>query len=151
MYYYLVKDKYLHFGYIRIKNIAGDDMDNLDFRLKDKLYRCYFELTLDLIGGKWKPIILYYLGYHGTLRYAELRRCLPKITERMLTKQLRELEMDKIVNRKIYPQVPPKVEYSLNEKGKSLIPLLNQLKDWGEEYFNENIELFDHKTLELEE
>ena len=69
----------------------------------------------------------------------------------MLTKQLRELEMDKMVKRKVYPQIPPKVEYSLTEKGKSLIPLLNQLKDWGEEYFNDNIELFDHKTLELEE
>ncbi|WP_420852321.1 winged helix-turn-helix transcriptional regulator [Oceanirhabdus seepicola] len=129
----------------------GGHMDNIDFRLKEKSYRCYFELTLDLIGGKWKPIILYYLGFHGTLRYAELRRCLSKITERMLTKQLRELEMDKMVNRKIYPQIPPKVEYSLTEKGKSLIPLLNQLKDWGEGYFNDNIELFDHKTLELEE
>jgi len=114
-------------------------------------YRCYFEVTLDLIGGKWKPIILYYLGFHGTLRYTELRRCLPKITERMLTKQLRELEMDKIINRKVYPEIPPKVEYSLTEKGKSLIPLLNQLKDWGKEYFNDNIELFDHKILELEE
>lgn len=126
-------------------------MEKVDFRLKDKSYRCYFEVTLDLIGGKWKPIILYYLGHHDVLRYAELRRNIHKITERMLTKQLRELEMDKMVIRKVYSVIPPKVEYSLTEKGKSLIPLLNQLKDWGEGYFNENIELFDNKELELEE
>ena len=126
-------------------------MDKLDFRLKEKSYRCFFEVTLDLIGGKWKPIILYYLGHHNVLRYAELRRHIPKITERMLTKQLRELEMDKIVNRKVYSVIPPKVEYSLTDRGESLIPILNQLKDWGEVYFNDNIELFDNKELELEE
>lgn len=126
-------------------------MEKSDFRLKDKSYRCYFELTIDLIGGKWKPVILYFLGDHGVLRYADIRRSIPKITERMLTKQLRELEMDKIVNRKVYPEIPPKVEYSLTDRGKSLIPLLNQLKVWGAEYFKDNINLFDNKELELEE
>lgn len=126
-------------------------MEKSDFRLKDKSYRCYFELTIDLIGGKWKPVILYFLGDYGVLRYADIRRSIPKITERMLTKQLRELEMDKIVNRKVYPEIPPKVEYSLTDRGKSLIPLLNQLKVWGEEYFKDNINLFDNKELELEE
>lgn len=126
-------------------------MSKSDFRLKEKTYNCYFELTLDLIGGKWKPVILYHLGSFGVLRYADIRRCIPKITERMLTKQLRELEADGIINRKVYPVIPPKVEYSLTEKGNTLIPLLNQLKDWGEGYFHENIDHFDTKELELED
>lgn len=109
-------------------------MDNIE--LKNKDYRCYFELTLDLIGGKWKPVIMYYLGQHGTLRYAEIKRCIPKITERMLTKQLRELEKDGLVHREVYKQIPPKVEYSLTDVGKSIIPILNQMRDWGKNYYD---------------
>lgn len=126
-------------------------MSDSDFRLKEKAYRCYFELTIDLVGGKWKPVILYYLGHYEVLRYADIRRHIPQITERMLTKQLRELEADHMVNRKIYAEIPPKVEYRLTDRGISIIPLLNGLKDWGEDYFNENIDQFDHKTLELED
>lgn len=125
-------------------------MDQNEFRLKDKTYRCFFEVTLDIIGGKWKPVILYHLGSLEVLRYAELRRMIPKITERMLTKQLRELEMDGLVNRKVYPQVPPKVEYRLTKEGKTLMPVLVELKNWGEGYFNENIDRFDCKVLELQ-
>jgi len=126
-------------------------VETSEFRLKNKSYRCYFEVALDLIGGKWKPVILYHIGHHEVLRYADIRRCIPAITERMLSKQLRELESENIISRKVYPVVPPKVEYRLTDKGKSLIPILNQLKNWGEDYFKNNIELFDNKELELEE
>mgnify|MGYP001358325759 CR=1 FL=1 len=78
--------------------------------LDGKRYRCHFELTLQLIGGKWKPIILYHLALEGVQRFNELRRGMAGVTERMLTKQLRELEADGLVSRRVYPQVPPKVE-----------------------------------------
>lgn len=112
-------------------------MDNIPFTLKDKEYRCFFELTLDIIGGKWKPVILFYIGEHEVLRYAAIRRCIPKMTERMLTKQLRELEKDGLVHREVYKQIPPKVEYSLTDTGKSIIPILNNMRDWGKTYFDE--------------
>lgn len=100
----------------------------------EKEYNCYFELTLDVIGGKWKPIILYYIGIREVIRYSELKRLIPNINERMLTKQLRELEGDQVISRKVYPVVPPKVEYSVTEHGASLIPVLESLKGWGKEY-----------------
>lgn len=93
-----------------------------------------FELTLDLIGGKWKPIIIYHLGRQDKMRYSDIRREIPKITERMLTKQLRELESDGIVNRKVYPVIPPKVEYSLTKEGERLMPVLKELRHWGQMY-----------------
>tara|TARA_Y100001933_G_C18990207_1_gene560210 strand:+ start:729 stop:1094 length:366 start_codon:yes stop_codon:yes gene_type:complete len=112
-------------------------MDHHEFRFKDKTYRCYFELTLDLIGGKWKPVIIYHLGQQDNMRYSDIRRKIPKITERMLTKQLRELESDGIVNRKIYPVIPPKVEYSLTKEGRGLMPVLKELRNWGHMYYSE--------------
>lgn len=102
--------------------------------LEGKSYRCYFELTLQVIGGKWKPIILFHLSLTPVLRFGELRRSMPDITERMLTKQLRELERDKLVHREVYREVPPKVEYTLTELGRSLIPILLQMREWGVEY-----------------
>ena len=80
---------------------------------REKQYNCYFELTLDIIGGKWKPIILYYINTNKVARHSDLKRFIPCINERMLTRQLRELEEDELINRKVYPVVPPKVEYSL--------------------------------------
>lgn len=102
--------------------------------LGGKRYHCTFELTLQLIGGKWKPIILYKLGNKKILRFSELRREMPSITQKMLTQQLRELEADGMVHRKVYPQVPPKVEYSLTELGQSIMPVLDQLCAWGKNY-----------------
>lgn len=107
---------------------------SLTTRDSKRVYNCYFELTLDIIGGKWKPIILYYVGENKVMRYGELRRCIPSISERMLTRQLRELENDGIVHREIYREVPPKVEYSLTELGDTIMPILYQLKQWGIEY-----------------
>ena len=89
--------------------------------------------TLDIIGGKWKVLISYYL--HGeTRRFNELQRLLAGITQRMLTLQLRELENDGIVHREVYPQVPPKVEYSLTEFGRTLMPVIEAMHRWDEQY-----------------
>lgn len=97
------------------------------------------DATLDMIGGKWKPLIIYELN-DKTLRFSQLLDKLkPRITQRMLTKQLRQLEEDGLVIRKVYPQVPPKVEYSLTELGKSLKPILDQLCEWGSEHMGDSI------------
>lgn len=103
-------------------------------RLHDHEYRCFFELTLQVMGGKWKPIILYHLAQAGVLRFSDLRRGMEGITERMLTKQLREMEKDQLIHREVYKQVPPKVEYSLKPMGARLIPILVAMRDWGAEY-----------------
>ncbi|HWE96587.1 MAG TPA: helix-turn-helix domain-containing protein [Tepidisphaeraceae bacterium] len=92
--------------------------------------KCPAETTLDVIGGRWKVPILWHL-FKGTLRFSELRRGLEGVTQKMLTQQLRELESDGIVNRKVYPQVPPKVEYSLTGEGQSLKPVVEAMCKWG--------------------
>ena len=94
---------------------------------------CPVEATLELIGGKWKGIILYYL-LDGKLRFSELSRQIGCVTQRMLTKQLRELEESGLVNRYVYAEVPPRVEYELTEEGISLKPILHALKTWGESH-----------------
>jgi DNA-binding HxlR family transcriptional regulator len=93
-------------------------------------YHCSMELTLELIGGKWKPLIIWYLA-ENTMRFNELKRALPNITQKMLTQQLRGLERNGLVNRHIYTEIPPKVEYSLTSEGKSLLPILESLRQWG--------------------
>ncbi len=102
-------------------------------RFRDKEYKCAIEVALDLIGGKWKALILCHLAT-GTLRYNELKKAFPCITQKMLTQQLRDLEEDGLIHRKIYPQVPPKVEYSLTEFGESLMPVIRVMNDWGRRY-----------------
>lgn len=105
--------------------------------MRDRRYDCNFgcnvEATLDVIGGKWKGTILYYL-IDESRRFNELRRKMPDITQRMLTLQLRELEEDGIVCRTVRAQVPPHVDYSLTEFGRSLEPILLLMRDWGETY-----------------
>ena len=98
-------------------------------------YQCSMELTLDLIGGKWKSLILWHLA-ENTLRFSELRKALPQVTQKMLTQQLRELEDCGLVKRFVYTQVPPKVEYSLTDAGRSLLPILSSLCQWGVDYVN---------------
>ncbi|MBY4641813.1 helix-turn-helix transcriptional regulator, partial [Gluconacetobacter entanii] len=90
--------------------------------------------TLELFGGKWKALILYHLFEDGVLRFGELRRRLPNVTQRMLTNQLRELEADGLVSRTVFPEVPPHVEYALTELGKTLKPVIQALKTWGDRY-----------------
>ena len=96
-----------------------------------KIYNIGVEATMDVIGGKWKPIILCNLR-HQSLRTSELKRLIPNISQKMLTQQLRELEAADIINRKVYNQVPPKVEYSLSDYGPSLSTVLSDLCTWGE-------------------
>ena len=91
---------------------------------------CPIKTTLDVIGGKWKPLILFYLK-GGPTRFSDLRRSIPEVTQKMLTDRLRELEHDGIVHREIYPQVPPKVEYSLTAYGQTLSPVLEAMAAWG--------------------
>lgn len=97
---------------------------------------CPVEAALDIIGGKWKSIILFRV-MEETRRFNELRRLLPNITQRMLTNQLRELERDGLISRKVYAQVPPKVEYSITEFGSTLEPVLRELTKWAEKYMVE--------------
>jgi DNA-binding HxlR family transcriptional regulator len=92
---------------------------------------CPIEVALEVIGGMWKVIIVRELR-NGTMRYSQLHRALKRVTHKMLAQQLRELEHDGVVSRKVYPQVPPKVEYSLTSLGRSLGPLLDSLHAWGE-------------------
>ncbi|AOK30876.1 HxlR family transcriptional regulator [Burkholderia singularis] len=94
---------------------------------------CDVEVTLSVIGGLWKPVILFHL-LRGKRRFMELTRLMPNTTQRMLTLQLRELEADGIVARHVYPQVPPKVEYELTPLGQTLAPVLISLREWGESY-----------------
>ncbi|GAB5374371.1 MAG: helix-turn-helix domain-containing protein [Acuticoccus sp.] len=92
---------------------------------------CAVEAALQFIDGKWKGVILFHL-LQGTMRFNEIRRAIPSVTQRMLTNQLRELEADGLVSRTVYPQVPPKVEYALTERGQTLEPVLLALKVWGD-------------------
>ena len=98
-------------------------------------YQCSMEFTLSVIGGKWKCLIIWYLGATA-LRFNELKRKLPKITQRMLTLQLRELESDGLVSRKVFSQGMPKVEYSLTDAGRSLLPVLGSLSEWARNCFS---------------
>ena len=94
---------------------------------------CPVEAALEQIGGKWKGVTLFHL-LDGVKRFNELQRDVGNVTQRMLTKQLRELEAAGLIHREVYPVVPPKVEYSLTDKGESLRPILMALKDWGEKH-----------------
>lgn len=96
-------------------------------------YICPVEATLEIVGGKYKPLILWHLD-SKILRFNQLQKLLPSATPKMLTQQLRELERDGLIRRKVYPVVPPKVEYSLTDTGKSFIPILSDMCDWGNKY-----------------
>ena len=116
-------------------------MDNLRKEIKTKIskgeFNCEKELTLSIISGKWKIVILWHLGHEGTHRFSELQKLFEKISHKMLSSQLRELEEDGIVSRKVFPQVPPKVEYSLTELGETLIPIIDMMYEWGKKRMSE--------------
>ena len=99
----------------------------------EKANICPVGATLDLIGGKYKALILWHLS-EGILRFSELKKVVPGATAKMLTQQLRELESDALIHREVYPVIPPKVEYSLTDLGYSLMPILVAMRDWGAEY-----------------
>ena len=98
-------------------------------------FSCPIEASIAMIGGKYKSLILWHL-MDKTLRFNEIRKLIPKATPKMITQQLKELESDNLINRKVYPVVPPKVEYRLTEFGKSMIPILLAMYDWGTEYLD---------------
>lgn len=102
----------------------------LHIEINGRRYHCALDVTMDYIGGKWKTVILWYLRKQQ-MRFSELNRNIPNITEKMLSMQLRKMEKDGFVKRTVYPEVPPRVEYSLTAEGKKLIPLLEELARWG--------------------
>jgi DNA-binding HxlR family transcriptional regulator len=110
------------------------DSERLVYREKE--YSCGIDVTLAVVGGKWKASILWHLA-QATMRFSDLQRQFSDTTRKMLTQQLRELEADGLVHREVYPQVPPKVEYSLTGKGRSLVPILQQMCDWGRQYLRD--------------
>jgi DNA-binding HxlR family transcriptional regulator len=95
---------------------------------------CGVEACLEVIGGKWKGVILHHLITSGVLRFSEIQRLKPELSPRVLTAQLRELEQDGVIVRKVYPVVPPKVEYSLSKVGESLKPLIEAMQEWGDQH-----------------
>jgi len=103
-------------------------------------FGCSVEATLSVIGGRWKPVILFRLMEAAHLRFNELRRTLPgAITQKMLTQQLRELEADGVIERRVYAEVPPRVDYRLTPHGRSLAPVLIAMRDWGVKHMAERI------------
>ncbi|GHO55182.1 winged helix-turn-helix transcriptional regulator [Ktedonobacter robiniae] len=115
-----------------------------------KATACPVEVTLSIVGGKWKPMIVWHL-LSGTKRFGELRRLIPGATQQMLTMQLRELEQARVLHREVYAQVPPKVEYSLTELGRSLESILLQMAEWGEWYCDQNGQEHWHIPSKIEE
>ena len=104
----------------------------------DEVFSAPFEYTLSIIGGKWKMIIMFWLSKRKIMRYGELKKSIKGITHKMLSSQLKELESEGIIIRKEYHQIPPKVEYSLSEKGETLMPILEAMCNWGHVYFDNN-------------
>ncbi|TQR17766.1 winged helix-turn-helix transcriptional regulator [Psychrobacillus soli] len=109
--------------------------DKLREEIKERIikqdYHCEKELTLSIISGKWKVVILWHLGVEGPHRFSELQRLFPKISHKILTNQLRELMEDGIVHREVFPEIPPKVEYSMTELGMTLLPIVEMMYEWG--------------------
>ena len=128
--------------YLRMKQtrkLHTHSLDTEDIMVAEPEFDWGIDAALAVVGGKWKPLILYALK-DGTLRFSQVQsEVKPHISQRMLTKQLRQLEQDGLVARKVYAQVPPKVEYSLTEDGRSIIPILDLLCQWGEEHLGDRI------------
>jgi DNA-binding HxlR family transcriptional regulator len=107
-------------------------IDGNEYRIKlhGRVYHCALDVTMELVGGKWKAIVLWYLR-KDKKRFSELSRLIPGITEKMLSMQLRQLERDGFVSRKVHAEVPPRVEYALTPHGRTLLPLLEEIAKWG--------------------
>lgn len=105
---------------------------------RERNYNCPMEMTIDLIGGKWKALLLWNLSVQ-TLRFSELQRQFPLLTQKMLTQQLRELAKDGLIERKAYDEMPPRVEYSLTEFGRTIMPVLYAMNQWGTAYLDGRI------------
>lgn len=118
--------------------------------MESKQYNCFFQLATDMIGGKWKGMVLWALK-KDVKRNGELKKLIPNISQKMLTQQLRELEEVGIVERIVYPVIPPKVEYKLTKNGQKLIPILEDLHDWGKDYAQKmHISLIENEDCVIE-
>ena len=115
--------------------------------LHDREYHCAMDISMDYIGGKWKTVVLWYLRKEKK-RFNELKRLIPGITEKMLSIQLKQLEKDGLVGRKIYGEVPPRVEYFLTDFGKTLIPMLEEIAKWGRTLGEKEGEMIEVKEKE---
>lgn len=124
-------EQYALFREVLPKREVGNKMDKLLNVDEHGKLKCSIEYTLQKIGGKWKPVILWHLAYDGVHRYGELKKLMPGITHKMLSQQLKELEQDKLILRKQFNEMPLKVEYSISSRGASLKPLLKEMHDWG--------------------
>lgn len=123
------------------------DFESELYQIEDKTYPCTTSITMEYIGGKWKMVILYHLR-NGARRYNELRKTMPMVTERTLSLQLKQMEEDGIVKREVFTIKPPlKVEYSLTDFGKTLIPLLEMISEWGKGVANERAKVVNIKAL----
>lgn len=112
-----------------------------------KTFKCFFELSQMIIGGKWKPKVLFYLAQQDVMRFGELRDAINGISEKMLIQQLKELVEDGIVHREVYRQVPPKVEYSLTPIGRTLIPIMETMFAWGQQYASHLVASTNNKPI----
>ncbi len=124
----ILSNKTLHFLASQVNIVKEMDVN------RKKRFYCNTELALSVVGGKWKPLIIYHLGKNDTLRFGEFRKVIPSINQRVLTRELKDLVEHKIINRRDFYKNPPHVEYTLTESGKSLISLIEQLGDWGKRY-----------------
>ena len=113
-----------------VKKFA-ESSEGVVLKLGKRKFDCPIELTSNAISGKWKLLIMYRLSLQENRRYSELRTEINQVSEKMLIQQLRELEKDGLVKRKVYPVVPPKVEYCLTEKGRGIIPVIDAMRVWG--------------------
>lgn len=119
------------------------DYERKAYKIEEKIYHCGTAVTFSLIGGKWKPIILWYLR-HGKLRFSEIKKLIPDMTDKMLSIQLSKLEEDQLLERHQKGKKPPyRVEYSLTDLGKTLIPILKDITQWGKAYAERNGKLID--------
>ena len=115
----------------------------MGYYTQSRIHVCPVETGLELLSGKWKPRILWKLRQNGIMRFGELKKQLEGVTQKMLTQQLRQLEKDGLIMRKVYAQVPPKVEYSFTEFGKTLGPVLDAMADWGSENRKEILQILE--------
>lgn len=111
-------------------------------RMDGQIYHCALDVTMHFIGGKWKTVVLWYLR-KGRMRFSELKRQIPGITEKMLSLQLRQLEKAGIIEREVFPEVPPRVEYFLSKEGQTLLPMLEAMAAWGRKKSKSAGELFE--------
>lgn len=114
----------------KLAALAATNTDVREIAVPDES-KCAVEITVGVIGGKWKPIILFHIFTGELVRFSEIKRRLPQVSDRMLTRQLKELEADGLVVRDVRATVPLRVEYSLTEEGKSIVPVLQAMSEWG--------------------